>query len=162
MSSNLRVWSAEEALDRMADRCSRGESCESEIRDKLRQHGVSARDANDIVEYLYENNFLNHRRFAEAFVSDKIMFNGWGKWKIKMALAEKRIEPEIAAEALAGMDKEAYSKALLRVAKDKSKGLNLNQREDYLKFVRSMSSRGFDTKEIAQVRQYLLRSEDTL
>lgn len=156
----MRVWSAEEALDRMADRCGRGESCESEIRDKLRQHGVNSNDITKIIRYLYDNDFLNHNRFAEAFVNDKMMFNGWGKWKIKMALREKRIETDIIAHALENMDLDEYNKVLMRVAADKSRGLNLRVREDRLKFSRSMASRGFDSTEISHAGRYILNRSD--
>ena len=86
-------------LDRMMVLCSKREYCESDIRKKLSQamakdDGESdiasdIRAADEIIIALKKDRFLDDRRYAEAFARDKSSISGWGKVKIRHALAAK-------------------------------------------------------------------------
>ena len=93
--------------------CSRREYCPEDIRLKLESWGVSEEDANRVIGILIKENFLNERRYAEAFVKDKFNYNRWGKVKIAAHLKMKKIPSGILRSALECIDDELYRKTLI-------------------------------------------------
>ena len=143
----------EAALLKMADLCARGEHCAFEIREKLRKMQLAASDANEIVEYLEENRYIDDSRFARAFALDKVKFSGWGKNKIRMALAMKRIPSAEISSALEEIDPEEYMAVAVNAAKAKARNLDLSDYDDKGKLYRHLASRGFEGSVISKAIQ---------
>lgn len=143
----------EAALLKMADLCARGEHCAFEIREKLRKMQLAASDANEIVEYLEENRYIDDSRFARAFARDKVKFSGWGKNKIRMALAMKRIPSAEISLALEEIDPEEYLAVAVNAAKAKARNLDLSDYNDKGKLYRHLASRGFEGSVISKAIQ---------
>ena len=143
----------EAALLKMADLCARGEHCAFEIREKLRKMQLAASDANEIVEYLEENRYIDDSRFARAFARDKVKFSGWGKNKIRMALAMKRIPSAEISSALEEIDPEEYIAVAVNAAKAKARNLDLSDYNDKGKLYRHLASRGFEGSVISKAIQ---------
>ena len=143
----------EAALLKMADLCARGEHCAFEIREKLRKMQLAASDANEIVEYLEENRYIDDSRFARAFARDKVKFSGWGKNKIRMALAMKRIPSAEISSALEEIDPEEYMAVAVNAAKSKARNLDLSDYNDKGKLYRHLASRGFEGSVISKAIQ---------
>lgn len=140
--------SPENALIRMADLCARSEQCEADIRQKLYRLGLPSSDADNVMRRLIEERFIDNARFAHAFARDKCRFSGWGRAKIRMALAAKRIPSRDIAEALAEIPEEDYLDALHRTASAKARNLKLtgpDSREDRIRLYRHILSRGFES-----------------
>ena len=137
----------------MADLCARGEHCAFEIREKLRKMQLAASDANEIVEYLEENRYIDDSRFARAFARDKVKFSGWGKNKIRMALAMKRIPSAEISSALEEIDPEEYMAVAVNAAKAKARNLDLSDYNDKGKLYRHLASRGFEGSVISKAIQ---------
>ena len=112
MALQRKQISAENALMRLEDLCARSEHCEYELREKLRQWNVPAGDATGVLATLRKARFYDNRRFAEAFVRDKLIYNRWGKRKISLGLRAKRIDSDIIADALDTIDDEDYEEIL--------------------------------------------------
>ena len=112
MALQRKQISAENALMRLEDLCARSEHCEYELREKLRQWNVPAGDATGVLATLRKARFYDNRRFAEAFVRDKLIYNRWGKRKISLGLRAKRIDSDIIADALDTIDEEDYEEIL--------------------------------------------------
>jgi len=87
MNNDYKYW-----LNKMCRICSTSEKSTNDILDKLKNSDLTDAETDEIIKYLIHNNFINHKRYASAFVSDKFKFNKWGKLKIKMALKQKGIE----------------------------------------------------------------------
>lgn len=62
--------------------------------------GLSDRDIAEIISVLVSERFIDDTRFANAFVRDKLRFNGWGKQKIVYNLKSFGISDEIISEAM--------------------------------------------------------------
>ncbi|MBD5184066.1 MAG: RecX family transcriptional regulator [Bacteroidales bacterium] len=146
----------EAALLKMADLCARGEHCAFEIREKLRKMQLAASDANEIVEYLEENRYIDDSRFARAFARDKVKFSGWGKNKIRMALAMKRIPSAEISSALEEIDPEEYMAVAVNAAKAKARNLDLSDYNDKGKLYRHLASRGFEGSVISKAIQSIV------
>jgi regulatory protein len=73
----------------------------SEVRRRLERGGVSAEVAENVVEVLGEQGFLNDSRFARLFVADKRTLEQWGSERIRRGLVSRGIDRHLADAALA-------------------------------------------------------------
>lgn len=138
----------EAAKIRMADLCARSEQCEADIRQKLYRLGLSSKEVQQTIEFLIKENFIDNARFACAFARDKCRFSSWGRNKIRLALAAKRISASDISRGLEAIDPADYLEALRRTALAKARGLELNgpdARENRLKLFRHILARGFES-----------------
>lgn len=135
----------EEMLERMAALCARSEQCEYDIRQKLFKAQIAPGEADRIIARLREGRFIDDVRFARSFASYKVRFSAWGRYKIRMALAAKRIPAAAISEALEAIDPTDYRDACRRAARAKARGLDLTSRDDRLKLFRHLQSRGFES-----------------
>lgn len=140
-----------------ADLCSRSEQCSSDIRRKLMRKGLSPSQIEEITEFLINNRFLSDERFAAAFAGDKVRFSGWGRNKIRYALAMKGIPRDVVRDALDSIDHKDYIDALKRVGAQKIKSLNIHDLADRQKFYRHMLSRGFEGELVGRLLEAALR-----
>lgn len=150
----------EAARIRLADLCARSEQCEFDLRRKLANTKLPIQQQEDIIRYLADNKFIDNRRFAGSFARDKVRFAGWGRNRIRMALALKRIDSSIITEALATVSDDDYHDGLLKAARAKARNLDLSVYNDKVKLYRHLASRGFTSSEISEVIKILRDEED--
>ncbi len=139
----------EAARLRMADLCARSEQCEADIRQKLYRLGLKPSDVQEVVDYLIRERFIDNARFAKAFARDKCRFSAWGRNKIRLALAAKRISSADVTDALYAIEEADYLDALRRTVAAKARGLELtgpDARENRLRLFRHILSRGFESE----------------
>lgn len=147
----MKAWTVDEARIRMADLCARSEQCRSDIRRKLLSHGVSAGDAEKILDALEDGRFLDEERFARAFVNDKLRFSGWGRLKIRQALRAKFLPSGIVESALRGIDEGEYMDILRKVVASKGRGVDMTDYALRMKVFRSVAARGFEPSLICRI-----------
>ena len=70
----------------------------------MRGWGLAPADAERIVARLVADRFIDDRRYADAFVREKMRLSGWGAYKIRAALRRKGIAPETIDAAWAAVD----------------------------------------------------------
>lgn len=134
------------ALMRLQDLCARSEHSEGELREKLWRWGIGQADSDRILQKLRSGKFVDDRRFAYAFCRQKLIFNRWGRKKIALALMAKRVDRNIAAEALDALDETEYSGVLLSAMRAKARQIKEgNTYEGRTKLYRAMISRGFES-----------------
>jgi len=112
---------SEQALNKLKKLCSKQEKAEGDLRNKLSRWQLSPRDADDVIKSLKEEKFLDHRRYARAYVHDKYSFSGWGAIKIQHALKQKGIESVYITGALEEIinDKDEYKNKLTVILEQK-------------------------------------------
>lgn len=125
----------------MARYCAAAEHCEQEVCDKLAAAGVDESDRQSIIDYLTENAYLNPVRYCEAFVHDKVAYQGWGRRKIEAALKAKRLPTSALRKALDEMDQTAYSRQMEHL-------INRRKGEPKEKTIRFLLQRGYTMDEI--------------
>lgn len=118
-----RQLSAETALERLEAQCATSEYCTQEIMEKLYRWGVAVSRREEIVKRLVDTRFVDNARFARAYVRDKSTYGKWGRRKIAMGLASKRIDRETASEALTEIDEERYYDNLCAILKSRLRTL---------------------------------------
>ena len=133
--------------------CARAEHCAADVRRKFYEWGLQDTEIKDfspedgldffdfIEQNLYADNFLNDRRFCEAYVHDKVAYQSWGRLKIQAGLRALQLPESEIRSALENIDETAYFdnlRKLIRARKADS--------ED--KRLRFLLQRGFTYEEI--------------
>jgi len=137
--------SKEVALGKAASLCSLSEHCSSQIREKLSTWGVSDKDAEEIINHLVEEKYIDNLRFARAYCHDKFLYSHWGRIKISQMLRQLHISSEEIAEGLATIPEEAYLQTLDDALRSKDKTLkDTDKYQRKGKLVRHLLSRGFE------------------
>lgn len=100
-----RTRTPDEAYAALARLCARAEKSSGDARRLMRTWGVPEDKREGVLQRLLRERFIDDRRYASAFVRDKIALSGWGPYKIRTALAAKGVAREIIDEALAECDR---------------------------------------------------------
>ena len=142
----MKELTEKEAYNKAAVYCSHSEHCISEVCEKLRQWGVANEEVREhIVQQLQAEKYIDEERFSHAFVHDKFHFNHWGRQKIALCLAQKRIPSNLIAKALEEVgddDSLQAAKELLAAKLPSVKAAN--GYELYAKLMRFASGRGIE------------------
>ena len=137
----------ETALERCAAACARAEHSAGELRKKMARWRLTRQDADRVIDFLYDNAFIDDARFAHAFVNDKVAFDLWGRIKIRQALRLHGIDSETIAAALDDVDSELYRHNLDTLLRQKAK---LSTETDPYKrktaLYRFAASRGYESE----------------
>lgn len=136
---------AQEIFTRMATLCSRSEQCSTDIRKKIVAAGLDENHADDIIQKLKVEKFINDERFIRAYVSDKFKFNKWGRIKIRHYLSMKGLPEELIQNGLEELDKEKYKDVLIKTLKEKARKVKKkNKFEKMGQIIRFAQNRGFE------------------
>jgi len=116
----------------------------------MREHGVPAADAAQVMAYLRKHRFVDDARYASAFARDKMRFNGWGRIKVAMMLRAKHIDEDTINTALDALEPEIYNELLLKLVKSEAHRLDLDSYTDRVKLTRKLYGRGFEPELIKE------------
>jgi regulatory protein len=134
------------ALNKVMALCASREYCSEDIRIKLDSWGVKVPDAINIINKLTKENFINDKRYSEAFVKDKYHHNKWGKVKIASHLKAKNISSELIESALASLDNDHYKQTIKDILVSHRKFIKAKNQYDLKgKLLRYGLSKGFES-----------------
>lgn len=138
-----RELSRAEWLDKCEAYCAKSEHCAADVRRKLYEWQAPADLSDEIVESLYQNDFLNDARFCHAYVHDKVEYQSWGRMKIQAGLRALDLPDSNIRDALDTIDESVYTKNL--------RGLIASRKSDPEdKRLRFLAQRGFTYEEISK------------
>ena len=145
------------ALNRMMRLCAGRECCRSEIRRKLA--ALPAAAAQEVLDTLCREGYLDDARYARAFARDKSALQGWGSLKIQLALQKKQIEAAAIAAALDAIDGPAADARMEQVLRAKWKALAREEdpARKEAKFFRYALGRGYGYDAIKRMYDHLGR-----
>ncbi len=144
--------SAKDALVKAASFCAYQERCHKEVKDKLYGMGLNTDDVNWVITELITENFLNERRFAEAFVRGKFNYKKWGRKKIEYALLQKAITSGNIRLAMKQIDENEYKVVLKELLLEKSETVNApNSFAKKDKLFKYAMGKGYETETIKEV-----------
>lgn len=134
------------ALAKAMSICSRREYCNDDIRTKLQSWYISDSDSEKIIASLTRENFINEKRYTEAFVKDKFRYNKWGKVKIRANLKMKKIPGDMISSALESIDDEQYRKIIEELLRSHRRSVKAKNQYDLKgKLLRYGLSKGFES-----------------
>lgn len=141
----MKPLSPDEAYTRGAAQCARRETCLHELRQKFVQAGLSMSEADDVLARLEADGYIDEARYARAFVHDKLLYERWGRQKIRHALQQRRLSSSDIDAALAGIDDEVYRQTLRTLLESRQRSLKAaDARELRQKLARYAAGRGFE------------------
>lgn len=141
----------------LAGLCARSEQNEYELRQKMKRKGLSDAEIDGVIEFLKQGGYLDERRFARAYASDKVRFSGWGMAKIRQGLMQKHVPREIISEALESIERKEYIAALKRTGIAKARTVDITTAEGKAKFYRHLMGRGFESNLIGKLADAIVR-----
>ena len=138
-------------LNRFQALCSKSEQCSADIYRKL----LKALDGNgsaaqEILDSLIADKFIDDARYAAAFARDKARLEGWGPIKIRFKLRAKGIPDSAISEGIGQIDADQADDRLLRLLQAKCKSL---QGDPQIKFklLKYALGRGYDYDRIVSL-----------
>lgn len=157
MAMNKREKTPEQALRSLMNLCVKAERSEFDVRRLLERWGIAAEERQRIVDTLVRERFIDDRRYAEAYVREKVRFSGWGRFKIRAALRAKRIDESIIEEALGQVDGASMREKLEHRLQMKMARTRARDEYDLRgKLLRYGAGLGFDTDMVLEVVEHLL------
>ncbi|MBB4034472.1 regulatory protein [Dysgonomonas hofstadii] len=133
-----------QALNRIADYCSRAERCEFDVRKKLAAWELPEDAIKRILDRLKKERYLNDDRYAKSFINDKLKFNKWGKTKIIFELRKRKISESIYNPIFEELSADEFEEQLIHILSVKIKSVKgKNDYEKKTKLIRFAIGRGF-------------------
>lgn len=141
-----RQLTPQQAFERLADRAALTEICSAEAERKLREWQIAPESADAIVDRLIAERYIDDRRFAHAYVRDRINTARWGLLKIRREMRMKRLSSALIEEAIdAELNDETYCMNLAAALRSKARSMPSPLTEaDRAKLVRFAASRGYE------------------
>lgn len=138
--------SSERALEKAKRYCSFQERCILDVENRFRAWNVKKEDWDLLIDKLMEQNFLNEKRYIEAFVRGKFLIKKWGKIKIKAELNQKRIYGKGIDEAMEiEIEEKEYLTTIKQlIAKKKALINESDKSKEKEKLYRYLLSKGYE------------------
>jgi regulatory protein len=141
-------WSLDELRYKAEAYCANAEHCCVELQQKLQQWGATHEQSDAIIAHLIQQRYIDEQRYCRAFAHDKLLYQGWGRLKIKAALYAKYLPSSNISEALENLDESDYRSTLQRVIATKKRAIKSSDPMTREKLIRFCLQRGFTYDEI--------------
>lgn len=149
-----------EAIARLQKICSQQEKCLSDISRKLKEWKIPVGQAENILEKLLKDKFIDESRYSKSFVKDKFKFNGWGRVKLTSALRQKKIDEKIIHAALEEIDEADYLASVIKLLEKKRRTLKDRDKNIIkVKLIKFIQSKGFEFSVIQQALHQVLKED---
>ena len=144
-------WSLAQLMAKAEAYCAAAEHCRYDVQQKLQQWEATPEQVEQVLCHLQEHKYLDDERYCHAFVHDKLLYQGWGRMKMRAQLQAKHLSSNAIKQALEDIDEQAYQEVLQKVLASKKRSLKGNDPLLREKLIRFCMQRGFTYEEIAGV-----------
>jgi len=110
-------------LSKVRGFCAFQERCITDVADKLREWKVGRKRADNIIEQLIREDYLNEERFVRSYAGGKFRINHWGKTKIIYELEKRQVPDLIIQIGLEEIDDKEYTETLKELLQRKNREL---------------------------------------
>lgn len=146
-----RIKTPESALRSLMDRCAKCETATGDALRTLARWGIEPTEQQCILQKLIEEGYIDNRRYAAAFVREKMNLSRWGRYKIEAALRMKRVDKEAIAEAMTQVEPDALQAKLEDQLRRKLRSVKAKNAYDLRgKLLRFGTSLGFDYSAVCE------------
>ena len=136
-------------LTRFQALCSRSEQCSADIlRKLLKTYDGDEDKAQEILQSLMKDKFVDDARYAAAFARDKSRLEGWGPIKIRFKLRAKGVADTAIEEGLSQIDADEADEKLCRLLSARRKALE-GDPQIKLKLLKYALGRGYSYDQVA-------------
>ena len=137
-------------IEKIQSYCLYQERCVKEVKNKLFSMKVNSKSANDIIEYLIDNDFLNEERYTKMFIQGKLRIKKWGRIKLKYELRLKGVDIKIINENINQINEEDYVKYFNEFSTNKFKLLKGSRDQKKRSYINYFTYRGWENDLIYQ------------
>ena len=144
------------AYQLLSARCSKKETSVNEALKYAIKFKLKLVEKNQLINKLKKDKFIDHKRYANAFVHDRFKFYKWGKLKIKYHLIQKGIEVKFIDDALDSIDMEEYYFLISEEAKKKHE--SSGRKSDFKakqKLCKYLNQKGFEGELVFEIVERL-------
>ena len=129
----------------LSNKCSKKELSSKEVLIICSKYKLKIVEKNKLINELKKNQFIDHLRYANAFVHDRFNLYFWGKNKIRYHLKQKGIEDYHIGAAIESINNENYKKVASQEALKKYKSLgSVHDFDSKQKILKYLSLKGFE------------------
>jgi regulatory protein len=134
-------------LVKAANFCAYQERTHAEVRERLQKWEVWGDDAEEIIAYLIEDNFLNEERFAKIFAGSKFRVKQWGRQKIRYELKARKLSEYCIKVGMAEIEDDDYIETLKTILEKKKHELRTEKQAMIVKqkLARYAIGKGFES-----------------
>jgi len=151
MKQQEKIVTPEQAYACITRSCARKEYAPFDIRQKLLRLNLTDDVVELLLERLIKERYIDERRYTESYIREKLHFNKWGKRKIELHLAQKRISPDVVRDVFTQFSESQLSESLLSLLEKKRKSVTgRSEYERNGKLIRYALGRGFSMQEISR------------
>ncbi len=138
-------------LERISKYCSAAERSTHDVLSKLISWGIPIEESEIILARLRAEKFLDDKRYAGSYVTEKWNLERWGKIKIENALQLKHVDHTIIHEAISTIEQEEYMQALSELLGRKYKEVkSANGMDDARRILMFALNRGYEEELIQE------------
>lgn len=131
-------------LSKLEAQCAKREYCTRDLREKaLKALEGDADAAEQVLESLRSDSFVDDARYAAAFAREKSSLTGWGPIKIRFALKGKGISDADISAGLGEIDEERADERLAKLLAVKAKSLEGDPLSRF-KLIKFAHTRGYE------------------
>jgi regulatory protein len=103
--------------------CAYQERCHQDVETKLHSLGIRGDEADEVINHLISEGFLNQERFAKAFSNGKFRQKQWGRLKITNELEQRNLSRHCIQAGLREIGDDEYIAALKNLLSKKAPGI---------------------------------------
>ena len=137
-------------IEKIQSYCLYQERCIKEVKNKLFSLKVSSKSANDIIEYLIDNDYLNEERYTKMFIQGKLRIKKWGRIKLMYELKLKGVNTKIIDNKINEINEEEYLNYFDQFSTNKIKYLKGSIDQKKRSFINYFTYRGWENDLIYQ------------
>ena len=137
-------------IEKIQSYCLYQERCIKEVKNKLFSLKVSSKSANEITEYLIENDYLNEVRYTKMFIQGKLRIKKWGRIKLMYELKLKGVNTKIIDNKINEINEEEYLNYFDQFSTNKIKYLKGSIDQKKRSFINYFTYRGWENDLIYQ------------
>ncbi len=137
-------------IEKIQSYCLYQERCVKEVKNKLYSFKISSKLAENIVEYLINNDYLNEERYTKMFVQGKLRIKKWGRIKLKYELKLKGVDTNIIEDNINKINEEEYINYFNEFSTNKIKFLKGSKDKKKRSFINYFTYRGWENNLIYQ------------
>lgn len=156
-----RQLTPQQALQKLKHFCAYQERCHSEVKEKLFNYGLHAKDAEQVIATLIEENYLDEERFAIHFAGGKFRMKKWGRIKIRYELKKRRVSDYCIKKAIQSIDENQYEASIEKLVESKMKDAKkYKQSHIKLKYIlSSLNQKGYEPELVRPIASKYLNAK---
>ena len=140
-----------EIITKLERYCAYQDRCTQEVLTKLRSLQVEGKEAQQILQLLKNDGFVDDERYAQSYIRGKVGLKQWGKQKIRMSLLQKGIPKELIDKYLEHITPQQYTDNLQAAVRKWTQSHGPVTQENITKLYRHLMTKGFTYEEIKRV-----------